>query len=60
MDYFYFHDENTIRFLLNVISLFCQYSESVRHTKKALKITFPEEVNKAPVKEQQEEQEERQ
>lgn len=44
-----------MRFLLNVISLFCQYSESVRHTKKALKITFPEEINKAPVKEQQEE-----
>lgn len=44
-----------MRFLLNVISLFCQYSEFVRHTKKALKITFPEEINKVPVKEQQEE-----
>jgi len=35
--------------------LFCQYSKSVRHIKRALKITFPEEINNAPVKERKEE-----
>ena len=29
---------------------------SVRHTKREIKMTFPEEINKSPVKEQQEEQ----
>jgi len=33
-----------------------QYLSSVRHTKRELKMTFPEGINTSPAKEQQEEQ----
>jgi len=35
-----------------------QYLSSVRHTKRELKMTFPEGINTSPAKEQQEEQQE--